>query len=174
MTLQISTRTLRYLWVLFSFLIGCSGNNQSELRQSGQNKVTQPLFALVSPQKSNVLFNNQIKEDYTHFFFDFNYVYNGGGVAVGDINNNGLSDIYFTGNQVENKLYLNKGNFVFEDITASALVGGSKGWHNGVVMADVNSDGLLDIYLCKGGFKDTERERKNTLYINQTFLRASF
>ncbi len=167
MTLQISTRTLRYLWVLFSFLIGCSGNNQSELRQSGQNKVTQPLFALVSPQKSNVLFNNQIKEDYTHFFFDFNYVYNGGGVAVGDINNDGLSDIYFTGNQVENKLYLNKGNFVFEDITASALVGGSEGWHNGVVMADVNSDGWLDIYLCKGGFKDTDEERKNTLYINQ-------
>lgn len=143
--------------------VGCSetGDQATDLNETAQ------LFELISPEKSNVRFSNDIHENYDNFFFDFNYVYNGGGVAIGDINGDELPDIYFTGNQVGNKLYLNKGDFEFEDITESAGVSGTPGWYNGVAMVDVNADGLLDIYACKGGFRDTHEQRKNTLYINQ-------
>src|SRR4030095_8015221 len=95
----------------------------------------------------------------------YEYFYNGGGVAAGDINNDGLIDLYFTGNMVENKLYLNKGNMVFEDITRQAGVAGHEGWKTGVVMADVNGDGLVDIYVCYSG-KDNSASRTNQLFIN--------
>ncbi|MEP2239173.1 MAG: VCBS repeat-containing protein, partial [Maribacter sp.] len=106
-------------------------------------------------------------EKYDNFFAIYNYVYNGAGVAVADINNDGLSDIYFTANEAPDKIYLNKGNFTFEDITAKANLTKQDGWHNGVVMADVNADGLTDIYVCRGGWQDTPQERSNLLYINQ-------
>ncbi|WP_405295564.1 VCBS repeat-containing protein [Algibacter sp. Ld11] len=125
------------------------------------------LFELVAAQNSGITFSNDIEENFEHFYEFFNYVYNGAGVAVGDINNDGLSDIYFVGNEVENKLYLNKGNFQFEDITENANVGKDKGWHNGVVMVDVNGDGLQDIYVCRGGFRDKNEDRSNLLYINK-------
>lgn len=125
------------------------------------------LFELVAAQNSGITFSNNIEENFEHFYEFFNYVYNGAGVAVGDINNDGLSDIYFVGNEVENKLYLNKGNFQFEDITENANVGKDKGWHNGVVMVDINGDGLQDIYVCRGGFRDKNEDRSNLLYINQ-------
>ena len=125
------------------------------------------LFELVAAQNSGITFSNDIEENFEHFYEFFNYVYNGAGVAVGDINNDGLSDIYFVGNEVENKLYLNKGNFQFEDITENANVGKDKGWHNGVVMVDVNGDGLQDIYVCRGGFRDKNEDRSNLLYVNQ-------
>jgi hypothetical protein len=93
-------------------------------------------------------FNNELKETSTLNILYYPYFYNGGGVAIGDINNDGLPDLYFTGNQVPNKLYLNKGNLEFEDITESAGVSGSSDWNTGVTMADVNGDGNLDIYVC--------------------------
>ncbi|MDO5971289.1 VCBS repeat-containing protein [Flavivirga aquimarina] len=124
------------------------------------------LFKSLSSKETGIRFNNTIQENPNNFFIVYNYAYNGGGVAIGDINNDGLSDIYFTGNQVENKLYLNKGNFQFEDITSLAGVGGGKGWSNGVVMVDINGDSFLDIYVCKGGWRGTDAERTNLLYIN--------
>ncbi|GAB2550873.1 VCBS repeat-containing protein [Spirosoma aerophilum] len=96
---------------------------------------------------------------------DYLYFYNGGGVSAGDINNDGLTDLYFVSNQGKNKLYLNKGNFKFEDITAKAGVEGFADWQTGSTMADVNGDGLLDIYVCAvGNFRG--QEGSNELYIN--------
>ena len=145
------------------FLSGCTGSNDKNYEVSPD-----PVFKKVSSSRSGITFTNIVNENYKKNYFDkFAYVYNGAGVAIGDINNDGLSDIYFTGNEVPNKLYLNEGNLKFKDITESAAVDGGIGWDNGVTMADVNNDGLHDIYICKGGFEDTDEERRNLLYINQ-------
>jgi enediyne biosynthesis protein E4 len=126
------------------------------------------VFKKIPSSQSGITFNNLVDENYQRNYFDsFAYVYNGAGVAIGDINNDGLQDIYFTGNEVSNKLYLNQGGMKFKDITASAGVDGGKGWGNGVTMVDINNDSLLDIYVCRGGYRDTDEERKNLLYINQ-------
>ncbi|WP_103071664.1 VCBS repeat-containing protein [Aquimarina sediminis] len=106
------------------------------------------LFYTVPFSKTNINFSNTLTATKDLNILDYLYYYNGGGVAIGDINNDGLPDIYFTGNQVKNKLYLNKGNFEFEDITKKAKVEGNSQWNTGVTMADVNADGLLDIYVC--------------------------
>jgi enediyne biosynthesis protein E4 len=128
---------------------------------------TTPVFTRVHSSHSGVTFRNVVDENIHNYFDNFAYVYNGGGVGIGDINNDGLADIFFTGNEVQNKLYLNEGNLKFRDITASAGVAGNGRWNNGVTLADVNSDGLLDIYVCKGGWHETEAQRKNLLFINQ-------
>lgn len=126
------------------------------------------LFSPVSSNVTGINFSNDIKETKNLNIIEYLYMYNGGGVAIGDINNDGLPDIYFTANQKSNKLYLNKGNFKFEDITDKAGVGGifsDSTWTNGVTMADVNGDGWLDIYVCRMhgllGFQGG-----NLLYIN--------
>lgn len=117
-------------------------------------------------RNTGIGFQNTITESYETFFEFFPYIYNGGGVAAGDINNDGLADLYFTGNQVPDKLYLNKGNFTFEDISTSSGIAQHKGWCNGVSMSDVNQDGWLDIYISRGGWNDSPGERANLLYIN--------
>ncbi|MFK7809071.1 MAG: VCBS repeat-containing protein [Saprospiraceae bacterium] len=122
-------------------------------------------FQRVDPSTSGVSFSNAITEDYTYNVLNFEYLYNGGGVAVGDINNDGLPDLYFTGTFVPNKLYLNKGNMVFEDITQSAGVAAADGFKTGVTMADVNSDGYLDIYVCRTS-KEDDGKKNNFLFIN--------
>ncbi len=164
-------RIIVFFSALITFLlVSCHKDQEKKTQKKTEKKVSvgeSPILQLISSEKTGITFNNHIKENFDHFFVLFNYVYNGGGVAVGDINNDGLSDIYFTGNEVSNKLYLNKGNFVFEDITDLANVSGGNGWHNGVVMADVNGDGFQDIYVCRGGWKDTNEERSNLLFINQ-------
>ena len=106
------------------------------------------LFENPTGDSTGITFANTIEETEDLNILDYLYFYNGGGVAVGDINNDGLPDIYFSGNQVQNKLYLNKGNMQFEDITEKAGVAGESDWNTGTVMADVNGDGLLDIYVC--------------------------
>jgi enediyne biosynthesis protein E4 len=125
------------------------------------------LFTLLMPEKTHVDFQNTINEGLNTNVLMYEYFYNGGGVAVGDINNDGLDDIYFTSNMESNRLYLNKGNMVFQDITASAGVAGRGGpWKTGTTMADVNGDGLLDIYVCYSGNLSPEK-RQNQLFINQ-------
>jgi hypothetical protein len=127
---------IRYilLFSVLSFLLAC--NNKK------------PLFESSAPSKTSITFQNTLTESDDFNILDYLYFYNGGGVAIGDINNDGLPDIYFSGNQVKNKLYLNKGNLKFEDITEQAGVEGNSDWNTGAVMGDVNGDGLLDIYVC--------------------------
>ena len=123
------------------------------------------LFEKMDPSATGINFTNTLTEDQQHNLFAYEYFYNGTGVAIGDINNDGLPDIYLTGNQVPSKLYLNKGNWKFEDITETAGVAGKDAWKTGATMADVNGDGLLDIYVCYSGFGSDE-DRANQLFIN--------
>src|SRR5665647_2297288 len=123
------------------------------------------LFSLLPAEQTGIHFENKIEDTDTLNILDYLYYYNGGGVAIGDINNDGLPDIYFTSNQGSNKLYLNKGNFQFEDITNKAGVQGKGNWKTGVTIADVNGDGLLDIYVSEvGGYKNFQG--RNELFIN--------
>lgn len=123
------------------------------------------LFSLLPKDKTGITFTNAIQENEEFNVMTYQYLYNGGGVAVGDINGDGLADVFFTGNMVPNALYLNKGNLKFKEITATAGVAGRRQWKTGTCMADVNGDGLLDIYVCYSG-PGTDAERKNELYIN--------
>ncbi len=132
---------------------------------TARNREPQKEFTEVPASQSHIDFRNDIKENEDYNILTYEYLYNGGGVAVGDLNNDGLPDIMFTGNMVSNKLYLNKGNFQFEDVTEIAGVKGRSKWKTGVVMADVNGDGLLDIYVCYSG-PGADEERRNELYIN--------
>lgn len=122
------------------------------------------LFELVSD--SGIDFQNNVEDGKIENSFLFRNFYNGGGVATGDINNDGLADIFFTSNTGANKLYINKGNFKFEDITAKAHIAQDDKWYTGVVFVDINNDGWLDIYVCSSGHMSTGN-RKNKLYINQ-------
>ncbi|WP_318343576.1 VCBS repeat-containing protein [Flagellimonas baculiformis] len=123
------------------------------------------LFKNPDPRETGITFTNTLTPTDELSILDYLYFYNGGGVSIGDINNDGLPDIFFTGNQVKNKLYLNKGNLEFEDISATAGIEGNSTWNTGTTMADVNGDGLLDIYVCAvvgiNGFNGY-----NELYIN--------
>ncbi len=123
-----------------------------------------PLFELLSTEQSGIDFLNQLQEDSTVNYFTYPYIYMGGGVAVGDLNNDGLQDLYFTGNMVDNKLYLNTGELTFKDITDQAKVTGEGRWSTGVTMVDINADGWLDIYVSVSG-KFTSSN--NLLYLNQ-------
>jgi len=125
-----------------------------------------PLFRLVSSSHSGIHFDNAIKETDSLNPIDVTNIYNGGGVGIGDFNNDGLQDIYFAGNRVSNKLYLNKGSLVFDDITDAAGVDGGGKWCRGVSVVDINADGWMDIYVCASMDKDPVK-RKNLLYINQ-------
>src|SRR5438445_4926191 len=121
------------------------------------------LFQQISSSHSGIEFNNAIVEDDTLNPLNVVNIYNGGGVGIGDFNNDGLQDIFFTGNQVPCKLYLNRGDFRFEDITEKAGVEDMGRWARGVAVVDVNNDGLMDIYVCNTIYKDTLR-RRNVLY----------
>lgn len=123
------------------------------------------LFQKLDSNISGVIFENNLTPTEDFNIIDYLYFYNGGGVAIGDINGDGLPDLYFSGNQVKNKLYLNKGNLKFEDITEKAGVAGNSTWNTGSIMGDVNGDGLLDIYVCAVvGLKNLRGH--NELFIN--------
>ena len=132
-----------------------------------KEKESTTLFNLVDNNKTNIHFKNTVKESLYFNFLNYAYIYNGGGVAVGDINNDGLEDVYFTSNQETNRLYLNQGKLEFKDITVKAKVSDEIGWTTGVTMIDINNDGWLDIYVCKSGSLKSHQNRKNKLFINQ-------
>jgi enediyne biosynthesis protein E4 len=125
-----------------------------------------PLFTELSADKTGVIFVNRITENDSMNILDNEYVYNGGGVGIADFNNDGLQDIYFSGNMVSNKLYLNKGGFKFKDVTEISNAGGGGKWCSGIAIADINKDNLPDIYVCATLSKDANK-RANLLYINQ-------
>lgn len=112
---------------------------------------SRPLFSSLSSSQTGINFINKIEDNDTVNILEYLYYYNGGGVALADFNNDGLADIYFTSNQFSNKLYLNKGGFQFEDITARAGVEGKGNWKTGVTLVDINNDGFLDIYVSEVG-----------------------
>ena len=125
------------------------------------------LFTELASNHTNIYFKNSVIETLEFSGLNYSYTYNGGGVAIGDINNDGLEDIYFTSNQNSNELYLNEGDFKFKNITIVAGVSDTGGWTTGTTMVDINNDGWLDIYVCKSASLQDETLRKNKLFVNQ-------
>ena len=146
-----------YLRNIFSFILVCFF--------FGCKDDTSHLFTIYGEGRTGVNFKNTIYEGEELNVLNYTYFYNGGGVAVGDINNDGLPDILFTGNMVRNRLFLNKGDFKFEDITEKSGIADKQGWCTGATMLDINGDGKLDIYICRSADGDPER-RKNLLFVN--------
>ncbi len=145
-------KTLVLFLAAFPLLVGCNGRQET-------------LFEPLSPESTHITFENTLTETDTLNLLEFTYFYNGGGVGIGDVNNDGLSDLYFTGNQTSSRLYLNKGNLQFEDVTESAGVTTDR-WARGVSMVDINADGRLDLYVSVAG--TTRRSKmENLLFINQ-------
>ncbi len=142
-------------------LISCGQKESKEIHAEDKNT----LFTKISSETTNIDFINQVNNEKDFNIFTYRNFYNGGGVAIGDINNDGLPDVYLTANRKENKLYLNKGDFKFEDITTSSKTTGKNAWSTGVVMVDINADGLLDIYVCNAGNVKGD-DQKNELFIN--------
>jgi hypothetical protein len=158
-------KTIFYAFILSVFIFSCD-----------QKEVPFTQFTLLSSDDTSIHFKNNVKENLYFNFLNYTYIYNGGGVAVGDINNDGLDDLFFTSNQESNKLYLNKGDFEFKDITKKANIADKNGWTTGTTMVDINNDGWLDIYVCKSGSLNNNAKRRNKLYINQknnTFKESS-
>ncbi|EIJ37688.1 hypothetical protein JoomaDRAFT_0649 [Galbibacter orientalis DSM 19592] len=151
-----------FTYCIFSLFISCNSKNKNKERIEPDKET---LFTLVSHEESGIDFINEIENQKDFNIFKYRNFYNGGGVAIGDINNDNLPDIYFTSNQNQNKLFLNKGDFKFEDITEKAGVGGGKAWSTGVVLVDINADKLLDIYVCNAGNVKGDNQ-KNELFIN--------
>lgn len=125
----------------------------------------EPLFTLLPAEQTGVFFENQIIENQRINILTYEYFHNGGGVAIGDLNNDGLSDIFLTGNLAPNRLYFNQGNMTFEDVTQTAGVIGTRGWYTGTTLVDINNDGWLDIYTCLSG-NLPDPFRANQLYVN--------
>ena len=153
----------KYYYCLISFLslvfFSCRNNNTS-------------LFTELDKNSTGINFQNTFFDDGPLNVANYIYFYNGGGVAIGDINNDGLQDILFTGNMVKNRLFLNKGNFEFEDITARSGIADKQGWCTGATMLDINGDGKLDIYICRSA-DINPKMRANLLFINNGNLTFS-
>ena len=144
------------VFLLFATILSCTNDN----------KKPDTLFSLISSKTSGITFSNNVKETAGLNYNNFLYLINGGGVGIGDFNNDGLEDIYFCSNLESNKLYINRGNFEFEDYTTQAGVEAAKGFKTGVSIVDINSDGFDDIYLCKAGWTKNKNLTRNQFFIN--------
>jgi len=155
----------RYLFCFLIFLVtGCSDNSK---HQDSTPLTEDPLLTLLPSSITGVDFKNELIEDFNRNNLVHEYYFNGGGVSIGDVNNDGLPDLFFTANQNENRLYLNQGEVQFKDVTDAAQVAGKAGgWSTGSSMVDINNDGLLDIYVCYAGRYKNDSLRRNELYIN--------
>jgi len=168
----MNTQILRIYLLASLIFTACSSDDKKLARE-----VDSPLFSLLGSAQTGIDFENTLTETQENNIITYEYIYNGGGVAVGDVNNDGLSDVYLSGNQVKNKLFLNKGGLKFEDVTAKTQLEEKDGWKTGTAMADINGDGLLDIYVCYSGNAPQEgmakpligdyKPRSNQLFINQ-------
>jgi hypothetical protein len=161
---MIDLKKLLLLIISVTFLITCT-NNKSEKPTA---KGIEPIFYQVESSSSGIAFENTITENIETLenLFNYDYFYNGAGVGIIDFNNDGLQDIFFCGNQVENKLYQNLGNFKFKDVSDTSNINMHKNWSNGVSIIDINNDGWQDIYISQGGPYAREK-RGNLLFINQ-------
>ena len=154
-------RNLLFVSIISCFLISCN------------SEISEPILFSLKEDTIGITFQNTLKFTEELNPYTYRNFFNGGGVALGDINNDGLLDIYFTGNLVENQLYLNKGNWNFENITKKAGVACENVWSSGVTFIDINNDNLLDIYVCKAGPPSTSENRHNELFINNGDLTFS-
>ena len=143
------------LSLLLFLSISCTSDKESQ---------NVSLFQSLSSKRTHIAFKNSLTETDTFNYFLYSYIYMGGGVSVGDFNNDGMTDIYFTGNMESNRLYLNKGNLEFEDVTEISNTGGDNRWMLGSTICDINNDGLVDIYVSVSGLFDI---RDNLLFVNQ-------
>lgn len=156
------------LMLCLSVIISCNQNSDKTDVSMG--------FTLLEPSHTGIRFQNLITESLDQNIYYSAYMFNGGGVATADFNNDGLLDLYFSGNQVADQLYLNKGEFKFEDISKESGISKFKGWKNGISIVDINEDGWLDIYICRGDHDQSPSENTNLLLINQgdlTFLESA-
>ena len=157
---------MKYL-LLFTIVISVIGCKDSPKKNA--------LFSSMDAEKTGITFKNTVNNLHDFNIFGYRNFYNGGGVAVGDVNNDGFQDVLFTSNMGDNKLYINKGNFTFTDITEKAGIADSNKWSTGASMVDINNDGWIDIYICNAGYRK-ESNTKNTLFINngdQTFTESA-
>lgn len=155
------------LTLLGIILLGSCGEGPPTSNEPKAPESATLRFELLSPDTTGVHFVNEVMESDSNNYFNNQYIYNGGGVACGDLNGDGLEDIYFTGNSSSDKLYFNKGNFQFEDVSeSSGILQVPDGWSTGVSFIDLNGDGQLDIYVCRAGNTDDEEAKANLLFMN--------
>ena len=150
---------IKHLWI-FIFLLNISCEKEKPILNENI-----PLFSLLDPVKTKVYFTNTSKETLNRNLAHYDYFYNGSGVAIGDLNNDNLPDVFFAGNDISNKLYLNEGEFVFNDISKKSGIESNQ-WSTGVTMVDINEDGFLDVYVCNSGPTLDDEMLSNKLYIN--------
>jgi len=151
--LQADKRIIYFLNLLFLFFQGCNSQGDTQFTSLGKGK-------------TGIDFRNVLVESPELNVLNYLYFYNGAGIAVGDVDNDGLQDLFFAGNMVKNRLFLNKGDFEFSDATEMSGVAAQQGWCTGATMADVNGDGWIDIYVCRSADVRPEK-RRNLLFINQ-------
>jgi hypothetical protein len=164
-------RTTLFVFTALFLCIGCR-RDAPVPADPNDPAAGRPLFTLLPASQTGISFRNDLLYDRDFNIYRYRNFYNGGGVATGDVNNDGLPDVFFTSNMGQNKLYLNKGNLEFEDISEKAGIAGKGSWATGVAMADVNGDGWLDIYVCNSGNPRSDEKdghqfsRENELFIN--------